>query len=73
MRSYTVDGKVHGEYKVVENLSWLKVLEAGHSLPYYRESTPACLRFVKLMRDIEPETALQVFKQMMQRKPLKPT
>ncbi|KAM5353957.1 hypothetical protein ACJ41O_000607 [Fusarium nematophilum] len=56
VRNYTVDGEVHGEYKVVENLAWLKVFEAGHSLPYY-----------------QPETALQVFKQVMQKKPLKGT
>ncbi|KAK7398634.1 hypothetical protein QQX98_011994 [Neonectria punicea] len=54
--NYTVNGKVHGEYKVVDNLAFLKVHEAGHAVPYY-----------------QPETALQVFKQMMQKKPLTST
>ncbi|KAJ3520428.1 hypothetical protein NM208_g13708 [Fusarium decemcellulare] len=55
-QNYTVDGKVHGRYKDVDNLTFLKVYGAGHSVPYY-----------------QPETALQVFKQVMQKKPLKPT
>ncbi|KAH6952759.1 hypothetical protein HG530_000637 [Fusarium avenaceum] len=54
--NYTVDGKAHGRYKTVENLSFLKVWEAGHSVAYY-----------------QPETALQVFKQAMQKKPIKAT
>ncbi|KAF7557505.1 hypothetical protein G7046_g6023 [Stylonectria norvegica] len=56
LANYTVDGKNHGEYKTLHNLSWLKVFEAGHEVPYY-----------------QPEAALQVFKQTMQRKPLAPT
>lgn len=56
LQNYTVNGKVHGQYKAVDNLSFLRVFEAGHELPYY-----------------QPETALQVFKQMMQKKPLKST
>lgn len=35
--NYTVDGKAQGRYKTVDNLSFLKVWEAGHSVPYYRE------------------------------------
>ncbi|KAM5375123.1 hypothetical protein ACJA88_007788 [Fusarium oxysporum] len=54
--NYTVNGTAHGRYKTVENLSFLKVWEAGHSVPYY-----------------QPETALQVFKQVMQKKPIKGT
>ncbi|RSL56919.1 hypothetical protein CEP53_006650 [Fusarium sp. AF-6] len=56
LRNYTVNGKVHGRYKVVDNLAFLKVFEAGHSVPYY-----------------QPETALQVFKQVMQKGALKST
>jgi carboxypeptidase C (cathepsin A) len=36
-RNYTVDGKAQGRYKTVDNLSFLKVWEAGHSVPYYRK------------------------------------
>jgi hypothetical protein len=70
--NYTVNGTAHGRYKTVENLSFLKVWEAGHSVPYYREypwhrpRSPADNR-------TEPETALQVFKQVMQKKPIKGT
>ncbi|KAJ4231907.1 hypothetical protein NW759_002303 [Fusarium solani] len=56
LRNYTVNGKVHGRYKVVDNLAFLKVFGAGHSVPYY-----------------QPETALQVFKQVMQKGALKST
>lgn len=35
--NYTVDGKAHGRYKTAENLSFLKVWEAGHSVAYYRK------------------------------------
>ncbi|KAH6893355.1 Alpha/Beta hydrolase protein [Thelonectria olida] len=54
--NYTVDGTVKGVYKTVDNVSFMKVYEAGHELPYY-----------------QPETALQVFKQIMQGKPLTST
>ncbi|KAI5457689.1 Alpha/Beta hydrolase protein [Mariannaea sp. PMI_226] len=47
-KNYTVGGKVKGVYKTVQNVSFMKVYEAGHELPYY-----------------QPETALQVFKQIM--------
>ncbi|KAF4970216.1 hypothetical protein FSARC_2702 [Fusarium sarcochroum] len=50
-KNYTVDGKVHGASKSVDNFSWLKVHGAGHYVSYY-----------------QPELALQVFKQTMQRK-----
>ncbi|KAM0431016.1 hypothetical protein ACHAPT_005653 [Fusarium lateritium] len=56
LSNYTVNGKVYGRYKVVDNLAFLKVYGAGHSVPYY-----------------QPETALQVFKQVMQKGALKPT
>ncbi|RFN46342.1 carboxypeptidase d [Fusarium flagelliforme] len=54
--NYNVDGKPRGRYKTVDNLSFLKVWGAGHSVPYY-----------------QPETALQVFKQVMQKKAIKST
>jgi len=34
---YTVNGVVRGTFKAVENLSWLRVFEAGHEVPYYRK------------------------------------
>lgn len=37
-RNYTVDGVVKAEYKTVGNVSFMKVYEAGHELPYYREA-----------------------------------
>ncbi|KAH8886329.1 carboxypeptidase-like protein S1 [Thozetella sp. PMI_491] len=33
---YTVNGTQYGEFKTVGNLSWLKVYEAGHEVPYYQ-------------------------------------
>lgn len=33
---YTVDGVSGGTFKTVDNLSWLKVFEAGHEVPYYQ-------------------------------------
>ncbi|CAM1510219.1 Fc.00g005540.m01.CDS01 [Cosmosporella sp. VM-42] len=36
VKPYTVGGKLHGEYKTLGNLSWLKVYEAGHEVPYYQ-------------------------------------
>lgn len=35
--NYEVDGKPRGRYKTVDNLSFLKVWGAGHSVPYYRK------------------------------------
>lgn len=35
--SYTVNGVTKGEFKSVGNLSWLRVYQAGHEVPYYRE------------------------------------
>ncbi|EPS31077.1 Carboxypeptidase S1 [Penicillium oxalicum] len=53
---YTVNGVEKGQYKTVNNLSFLRVYEAGHEVPYY-----------------QPETALQVFKQILQKKPISST
>lgn len=36
LKSYTVNGTAYGEYKTAGNLSWLRVYEAGHEVPYYR-------------------------------------
>jgi carboxypeptidase C (cathepsin A) len=51
--NYTVEGVAKGTYKTVDNLSWLRVFESGHEVPYF-----------------QPEVALQVFKQTMQKKPI---
>jgi carboxypeptidase C (cathepsin A) len=37
VQNYTVSGKAGGEFKTVDNLSWLRVFGAGHEVPYYRE------------------------------------
>ncbi|KAF8859724.1 carboxypeptidase-like protein S1 [Acephala macrosclerotiorum] len=34
--SYTVNGVAGGTFKSVGNLSWLRVFEAGHEVPYYQ-------------------------------------
>ena len=34
---YTVNGVEKGQYKTVNNLSFLRVYEAGHEVPYYRK------------------------------------
>ncbi|KAK4169619.1 putative carboxypeptidase S1 [Cladorrhinum sp. PSN259] len=33
---FTVNGQVYGEYKTVNNLSWLRVYNSGHMVPYYQ-------------------------------------
>lgn len=37
LEEYTVDGVSYGQYKAVGNLNFLRVYEAGHEVPYYRE------------------------------------
>lgn len=37
VENYTVDGVVGGTFKTVDNLSWLRVFEAGHEVPYFRK------------------------------------
>lgn len=37
MLPYTINGTSRGEYKNVGNLSWLKIFEAGHEVPMFRE------------------------------------
>jgi carboxypeptidase C (cathepsin A) len=72
--NYTVDGRVGGTLKSVDNLTWLRVFEAGHQVPYFRESLNFFFALIHKHRitdlEIEPELALQVFKQTMQKKPL---
>jgi carboxypeptidase D len=34
---YTVNGTEMGQFKTVDNLSFLRVYEAGHEVPYYRK------------------------------------
>lgn len=34
--NYAVNGKVGGEFKTVENLSWLRVFESGHEVPAFQ-------------------------------------
>lgn len=34
---YTVNGTQKGQFKTVDNFSFLKVHAAGHEVPYYRE------------------------------------
>lgn len=36
---YSVNGAQKGTYKTVDNLSYLRVFEAGHEVPFYRTST----------------------------------
>jgi len=37
LSNYTVNGVVGGLYKNVDNLSWLRVYESGHYVPYFRK------------------------------------
>jgi hypothetical protein len=32
-----VNGVAGGQFKTVDNLSWLRVFGAGHEVPYYRK------------------------------------
>jgi carboxypeptidase C (cathepsin A) len=34
--NYTVDGVAKGAFKSVDNLSWLRVYESGHEVPYFQ-------------------------------------
>lgn len=72
LSSYTVNGVEKGMFKTVDNFSFLKVYGAGHEVPYYREFLSA-LNFERVLIDVEPETALQVFEQILQKKPIVPT
>ncbi|KAL5366569.1 Alpha/Beta hydrolase protein [Aspergillus floccosus] len=53
---YTVNGVEKGQFKTVDNFSFLRVYRAGHEVPYY-----------------QPDTALQVFEQVLQKKPISST
>jgi carboxypeptidase C (cathepsin A) len=37
LAAYTVDGVEMGQFKTVDNLSFLRVYKAGHEVPYYRK------------------------------------
>ena len=75
--SYTVNGVAVGTFKSVGNLSWLRVFGAGHEVPYYRKSGPKEFdeggRRSLLIGEIEPQLALQVFTQTMQKKAISST
>lgn len=62
LQSYTVNGEKKGEFKTVDNFSYLRVYGAGHEVPYYREWTSKHLWSVT-DKETEPQTALQVFEQ----------
>lgn len=40
LEAYTVNGTELGQFKTVDNLSFLRVYEAGHEVPYYRKAVP---------------------------------
>ncbi|KAJ9194454.1 hypothetical protein DTO164E3_7339 [Paecilomyces variotii] len=39
LQSYTVNGEKKGEFKTVDNFSYLRVYGAGHEVPYYQPQT----------------------------------
>ncbi|RDL36031.1 Carboxypeptidase [Venustampulla echinocandica] len=47
--SYTVNGKAMGTFKTAGNLSWLRVFDAGHEVPYYQPEV-AFQAFVQTMQ-----------------------
>jgi carboxypeptidase C (cathepsin A) len=47
-RNHTVDGVVGGNFKAVDNLSWLRAFQSGHEVPNYRK----CLEKDSLSRRI---------------------
>lgn len=75
LEAYKVNGKEAGQFKSVDNLHLLTVYDAGHEVPYYRK----CITFTfyitrhNSLIDAEPETALQAFTQILQKKPLSST
>ncbi|KUJ20781.1 carboxypeptidase-like protein S1 [Mollisia scopiformis] len=73
VENYTVDGAVGGTFKNVDNLSWLRVFNAGHEVPYFRKWPWIEEMRVVLTVHVEPALALQVFKQTMQKKALRHT
>lgn len=38
LQPYNVNGKKKGEFKLVDNLAFLNIFEAGHEAAYYRKS-----------------------------------
>lgn len=76
---YTLNGTSYGQFKTVGNLNYLKVYAAGHEVPYYRECCCppveylTCRFLTSRLSRTEPEISLQVFIQIMQKKPLAST
>ncbi|GAM34978.1 hypothetical protein TCE0_015f02914 [Talaromyces pinophilus] len=48
---YTVNGVPHGTFKTVENLSFLRVFQAGHEVPMYQPET-ALQVFMQTLKDL---------------------
>jgi carboxypeptidase C (cathepsin A) len=66
MKPYTVGGTQTGMFKTQGNLSFLRVFGAGHEVPSDRKRE--CVFVYSITNPkIEPATALQVFKQTMQK------
>lgn len=71
---YKVNGKEGGTFKTQGNLSFLRVYEAGHEVPYYRKCTEEPKEIqLWLLTNAEPELALQAFIQTMKKGPVAST
>jgi carboxypeptidase D len=74
VKNYTVNGVVAGTYKTESLLNWLRVFESGHSVSYYRKlGVRRGSTGLTESTFIEPELALQVFKQVMEGRPIHST
>jgi carboxypeptidase D len=62
-----VNGKQQGTFKTEQNLSFLRVFEAGHEVMYYREYSCKCFKGGGTNVTAEPELSLQVFIQTMKK------
>ncbi|KAH7084019.1 putative carboxypeptidase S1 [Paraphoma chrysanthemicola] len=60
LEPYTVGGVARGSFKTQDNLSFLRVYEAGHMVMYYRQLVSV------------PELSLQVFEQTMRKRVIVP-
>jgi len=79
LQPYTVNGVQRGTVKSVEGFTFMRVFEAGHEVPYYRgfflfyfiflSLHGPSIRGLELTGDYaEPETSLQVFRQVLEGK-----